>query len=150
MATVPWSQMRGRKTVSGLILHKLLLWNWTNMGCTLPVLTLRFSESMLLFGHVWAYLVQLDRLASVIPTQMDKRNAFVQFFSLEQELTVRVTQGVYEEWNSWLCSLSHKKSKLPTDATYNIGSLLKYILCTLCYIIFTHYTISIKVKIQNL
>ena len=111
MATVPWTQMRGRKTVSGLILHKLLLWNWTNMGCTLPVLTLRFSESMLLFGHVWAYLVQLDRLASVILTQMDKRNAFVQFFSLEQELTVRVTQGVYEEWNSWLCSLSRTRTR---------------------------------------
>ena len=38
------------------------------------------------------------------------------------------------------------KSKLPTAATHNIISLLKYTLCTLYFVIFTHYAISIKVE----
>ena len=41
-----------------------------------------------------------------------------------------------------------QESKLPTYATYNISSLLKYIICTLCYMTFMHYAIYIKVKIH--
>ena len=43
--------------------------------------------------------------------------------------------------------LKKQESKLPTDAIYNVSSLLKYIICTMCYLIFTHYVISIIVNI---
>ena len=51
-------------------------------------------------------------------------------------------------WNFFL--KKKQESKLPTDATYKKKSpLLKYIY-TLCYMILTHYAISIIVKIHIL
>ena len=38
-----------------------------------------------------------------------------------------------------------KGSKRPTDGTYNISSLLENIICTLCYMMYMHFTIFVRI-----
>ena len=80
----------------------------------------------------------------ILQNYLKAQNAFY-----KKSLMNRIKFALIKDIDNYKIIMIIKKRKRPTDATYDISSLLEYIICTQCYMIYMHYAIFVRFLTQS-